>query len=163
MTCERKMLSIPENSTYVEKALYHTFLGQLYQALWENGYLLEVSTAEIDRWGYDVILSVGECTRHVQLKSGKSKKVNVHGSLVNKRNGCIVWLTYDTKSLEITGYYFFGSIIDQKFPDLSTYHKVKHLKKERKYAYSIPKSRFKKVDSIEEILMLLFEDIITNK
>lgn len=76
--------NISENSLYIEKTLEHLLLAQLSQIFWRRRgrHLLEIASAEIDNQGFDVVLSLGSVTRHVQLKTLKlsGKRQNIENS-----------------------------------------------------------------------------------
>jgi len=163
--------SIPENSLYVEKALQHAFLAKLHQVIWasEARPLLEVSAAEIDNRGYDVVLSLGAVTRHVQLKStqlgGKRRSADVHVGLAEKGSGCVVWHEYDPATLEIHHFLFFGGRPGERLPDLTAFKVARKsrgnaegVKTDRRSVRLVPRSRFKSVASVEELLVQLLEN-----
>lgn len=59
-----------KNSHAFENMIEHLFLSQLLQELWfGRGEVVEVAKADIDAWGYDLILSVQDRIRYVQLKT----------------------------------------------------------------------------------------------
>ncbi|PYI84329.1 MAG: hypothetical protein DMF09_08350, partial [Verrucomicrobia bacterium] len=63
--------AIQAHSHRVEAILKHAFLWRLYSELWQrqpNTKVL-VFESEIDDSGFDVVVSVGTYTRHIQLKS----------------------------------------------------------------------------------------------
>jgi hypothetical protein len=94
---------ISENSLYIEKTLEHLLLAQLSQTFWRRSgrHLLEIASAEIDNKGFDVVLTLGHSTRHVQLKTmklgGKRAKIDVNVGLGTKPSGCVLF-TYDDAS-----------------------------------------------------------------
>jgi hypothetical protein len=164
--------SIPENSLYIEHALQHAFLAKLYQLVWASDArpLLEVSTAEIDNRGYDVVLSLGRVTRHVQLKSnrlgGRRRSADVHVWLAEKSSGCVVWYEYDPLTLEISNYLFFGAPPGERLPDLSGSKVAKKsrgnaegIKTDRRNVRLVPRTRFEQVASIEDLLVRLFGEL----
>ncbi len=53
-----------------EKIIEHLFVGDLLRCLWRRGVRdIEVLRAEVDRAGCDIVLAVGDVTRHVQFKA----------------------------------------------------------------------------------------------
>jgi hypothetical protein len=164
--------SIPENSLYIERTLQHAFLAKLCQLVWANeaSPLLEVSTAEIDNRGYDVVLSLGTVTRHVQLKSnrlgGKRRNADVHVGLAEKESGCVVWYEYDPASLEISNYRFFGGLPGKRLPNLAKFKVAKKsrgnaagLKTDRRNVRLVPRNRFRAVSSLKDLLVRLFGEL----
>ena len=57
-------------------------------------------------------IEAGGIFRHIQLKSmvdkGASRRVQINTRLAVKPSGCIVWMSYDAASLEITRWRWFG-------------------------------------------------------
>lgn len=67
----------------------HAFLAELMQHMWyRRGAVLEVAKAAVDSWGYDVVLSTQEITRHVQLKA--SVPCDVSLQLLKRPGACVV-------------------------------------------------------------------------
>ena len=161
---------ISKNSIYIEKALEHVFLGSLIQYAWQNELpQIEIATSEIDNNGYDVILSTGNISRFVQLKSSSihSTRINadVNLRLMTKSSGCVVWLWYSPASLEIQSYLFFGNGPGVKLPDISSFKTAQYtrinasgVRPERKNTRLIPKNRFAAISSIAELYKTLFGD-----
>jgi hypothetical protein len=161
--------SVSENSLYVEHALQHEFLAKLYQAIWkdENRSLLEVSTAEIDNRGYDVVLSLGSITRHVQLKSsvlgGSTDEVTVSLELSKKPSGCVVWYEYESDTLEVQHFFYFGGKPGERLPDIADFPVARHtransegVRSERPNIRRIKLTQFVSVKSLDELVGLLF-------
>jgi hypothetical protein len=147
----------------------HAVLAKICKLVWvdDERPLLEVSTAEIDNRGYDVVLSLGAVVRHVQLKStqegGKRSKVDVHVGLTDKPSGCIVWYEYDPATLEIRRYHFFGSTPGESLPDLAAFKVAKKsrgnsagVKTARRSVRLVHKSKFESDLTAEELLIRLF-------
>jgi hypothetical protein len=111
------------DSSLREQALAHLFLGQLLAFMWRNGARdIEVLKSEVDRGGYDVVLESNGIIRHIQLKSSfhgsKVREVDVSTKLLRKPGGCILWLEFDSESLTIGNYYWFGGKAGTGLPDL---------------------------------------------
>lgn len=67
----------------------HMFLADLMHHMWvARGEVLEVAKAEVDSWGYDVVLATQAKTRYVQLKT--SVPVEVSLRLVGKPGACVI-------------------------------------------------------------------------
>lgn len=161
--------NVSENSLYVEHALQHVFIGRIYQEIWKDDDrpLLEVSLAEIDNRGYDVVLSLGEITRHVQLKSsvdgGSTDEVTVSLELSKKPSGCVVWYEYDPHSLEIERYFFFGDLPGKPLPNIAGLPVARHtranaegVRSERPNIRRVKRRQFKPVKNIRQLISLLF-------
>jgi hypothetical protein len=169
----RKGFSMPrqisDNSLYIEKTLQHLLLARLSQAIWKRkkADLLEISSAEIDNRGYDVVLSLGCCTRHVQLKSqktsGRRRDADINMALADKPSGCVVWSEYDPESLEFTRFFFFGGAPGAALPGIGAYpvrrnprHNAVGVRPPRNNVRLVPKKDFEKVDSVETLVEKLF-------
>lgn len=82
-------------SVYRELLIEHLVLGELLKHSWLNDHArLEISQPAIDRAGHDVVLEVGDVTRHVQFKSSsksaKTSRQAVHLDLASKPSGCVI-------------------------------------------------------------------------
>src|SRR5258708_37444419 len=111
------------DSSLRDEALGHVFLGQLLTFMWRTDARdIEVLKSEVDRGGYDVVLESKGVIRHVQLKSSfrgsKVREVDVSTKLLRKPGGCILWLEFDSESLMIEGFYWFGGNAATSLPDL---------------------------------------------
>jgi hypothetical protein len=159
---------ISENSLYIEKTLLHLFLAQLSQVVWtqEESPLLEISSAEIDNRGYDVVLSVGRITRHVQLKSektgGRRRNADINLGLAEKPSGCVVWSEYKPDSLEFVQFFFFGAAPGKRLPDIGNYPVALNARRNaigrmpRKNVRLVSKKHFEEIGSIEALAEKLF-------
>lgn len=98
-----------DHSSLRESILEHTFLGSLGRELWRRGqYSVEVLRAEVDRAGYDVVISVGDLTRYIQLKSlskgATTREWSISNLLTKKTGGCVVVQSVDRFSLDVEEY-----------------------------------------------------------
>ncbi len=160
-----------EDSSYREKILEHLFVGELLKTLWLQGVTdAEVLHPEVDRSGYDFVIEYEDLTRHVQLKSSrrdaKTAYVNVSMRLAGKPSGCVVWLRFDPKTLELGPFYCFGDLAGRPLPDISDLPITKHtkgdargIKAERPNYRRVAKGRFQRVDTfsvlVEHLLGIL--------
>ncbi|MEK6985499.1 MAG: hypothetical protein AABX89_03840 [Candidatus Thermoplasmatota archaeon] len=64
-------------------------MGDVLGAVWygRSG-VVEVAKAEVDAWGYDVVLSHADTTRYVQLKTKPTS--DVHRNLFARPGACVV-------------------------------------------------------------------------
>jgi hypothetical protein len=90
----------PGESHYVEKLMEHVFLGELLQECWfHRQRVVEVTRAEVDAAGYDVILEADGVIRHVQLKAtrkgGSTHFQDINRKLSDREGGCIIWMEYE--------------------------------------------------------------------
>jgi hypothetical protein len=77
------------NSHAYENLVEHLFLADLLRHMWyDREEIVEVAKAQVDSWGYDLVLTVGDRTRYVQLKT--SVPVDVSERLVRREGGCVV-------------------------------------------------------------------------
>ncbi|MBE3563948.1 MAG: hypothetical protein IMX05_09600 [Hydrogenibacillus schlegelii] len=154
-------------SSYREQLIEHLFIGELMKTLWLKGHYVEVSKPQVDDSGYDLILECNGIIRHVQLKASHQEsstataKVNV--KLAEKPSGCVVWIRFDQKTMNLGPFLWFGSSPGQPLPDLTGFKTVKHTKAnskgektERPNIKEIPKGKFEVVESILELATKLF-------
>ena len=100
--------------------------------LWRRGHRdVEVLRTEVDAFGYDLVIETGGVLRHIQLKAShraaKTAKVGIGLSLAAKPSGCVVWMLYDSGSLELGPFRWFGGRPGEKLPPLGD-KVVKHTK-----------------------------------
>lgn len=160
--------NISENSLFIEKTLEHLLLARLSQELWRNkkSKLLEIAIAEIDNKGFDVVLTVGKITRHVQLKcltlGGKRSKIDVNVGLFDKPSGCVLLWEYNPDDLEFTRFYFYGNRPGTRIPDIRKLDVALSPRRSlmgrtpRKNVRNVPKSLFARVSKIEGLVEKLF-------
>jgi hypothetical protein len=164
-----KINVLSENSHYVESCIEHIFLAKVLTALWRRNHRkkLQISSSEIDDFGYDVILTLGTVTRHIQLKQShsgaKASFVKVHSLLGNVPSGCVIWVFFTLNTLDISHYLFFGGEPGQSIPELSDLASATHTKRDatgkqsiRPAIRKIPKSKFTKINSTDELIDKLF-------
>lgn len=156
-------------STFREKLIEHLFLGELLRLSWQRGECsLEVAKPEVDSRGYDVIIERDGMLRHVQLKAssrgGATSRQTIHVGLGTKPAGCVVWIQFDPETLELGPFLFFGSAGGQPLPDLSRFGTARHTKgdaqgykAERPDLRVVPKSRFVRLDTVDQVFAALFE------
>jgi hypothetical protein len=155
------------DSSLREQALGHVFLGLLLTFMWRNGARdIEVLKSEVDRGGYDVVLESNGVIRHIQLKSSfrgsKVREVDISTKLLHKPNGCILWLEFDSETLAIVRFYWFGGKAGNGLPDLgeriSRHSKgnSKGKKNERLGHRVVSKSDFQMLADISEVVGKLF-------
>lgn len=159
------------NSSFREKLIEHLFIGEILKALWLKGISnVEVSIPQVDNAGYDVVMEVGTIIRHIQLKSSfkgsttPRQKINL--GLATKPSGSVIWVYFDQETLELGPFLWFGSSPGNPLPNISNLPIAKHtkgnaegIKKERPNLRVLNKGNFKKLDSINEVLINLFGNI----
>ena len=159
------------HSSFREKLIEHLFIGKLLKLSWKDKgnrrCALEISKPEVDNSGYDLILEMAKCVRHIQLKTtikdGKAAYQKVNVKLANKPSGCVIWIFFDEHDLTFSKLLFLGSEAVKQLQDPKKYKVAKHTKRnkngfqaERPNIRKIPKSKFDKVESIEVLYDKLF-------
>ncbi|MDQ3043563.1 MAG: hypothetical protein M3R06_00215 [Chloroflexota bacterium] len=165
------MLDESENylrSSYREMLLEHLFAGAVMRHLWLRGFgRLEMLKSLVDDSGYDLVLEANDIVRHIQLKgshtSAKAAGASVNTALAKKPSGCVIWLRFDPDTLDFTQFLWFGGEPGDKLPDLSSFKLAKKLmfkaqgiKAEKPNIRSIPKAKFEKLETIDEVVKCLF-------
>ncbi|NJK45255.1 MAG: hypothetical protein HC933_14150 [Pleurocapsa sp. SU_196_0] len=118
---------IAQNSTFFENLLEHRFLFDLRRelVLRDTPELLNVLKSDVDIFGFDLVLAVGDKSVHVQMKtrSGKppANPYMISEALWRLPNACVIWMLYSSENLEPTGYYLFGF----PMPDLEKFSVAK--------------------------------------
>lgn len=161
--------AISRHSLRVEAALRHAFIADLYAGLWKiNCSLpLQVFSADTDDLGFDLVISLNDKFRHVQLKSAfigsKTAAVSVSETLTKQKGGCVVWCHYDSSSLTIRDYSFLGFCSDEplnltRFPLARNIRaNAKGIKKVRLGVRKIPKTAFHQNLSMKDVIYCLFQ------
>jgi hypothetical protein len=157
-----------ENSSYREKLIEHLFVSNLLKLSWlHHNCSLEVAKPEVDNAGYDLIAEANGVVRHIQLKTSISTSSTanqkVHLRLTGKPSGCVLWIYFDEKTLDLGPFLFFGDAAGKPLPSLSEFKIGKHtkgnkegFKGERHNIRVIPKGRFKVLSSVEDVYEQLF-------
>ena len=162
--------ALSQHSSYIENALRHVFLSQLFRAVWEQDFVsrLHIYQNEVDDSGFDLVASLGSVIRHIQLKAthtgGRAQSISAHVALASAQGGCIVWMFYNAETLDIEHYRFFGLLAGETMADIShlpaalTHRRdIKGLRKARSHHRVIPRSQFSAPMTIEELHAALFD------
>jgi hypothetical protein len=156
------------HSSYRERLIEHLFVGELLKHSWlERGCRLEVAKPEVDNSGYDLIIEENSVVRHLQLKASsraaKTAKQNVHTALGVKPSGVVVWVQFDSDTLDLGPFLVFSGMPGEPLPDISTFKVAKHtkgnsegFKAERPAIRSVPKRHFVRYESAVEVYEALF-------
>lgn len=154
-------------SSYRESVLEQLFCAELLQAAWVGGYdPVEISRPFVDFQGYDLELTVGRVSRHVQLKA-TSRQIALHEALEAKPAACMINLrpaAVDDRT--VFTYDFFGSPPGQPL-DLTGLKPAKKStnslqadgswsKNERLHHRIVPITKCDRGLTIEQLLTLLF-------
>lgn len=155
-------------SVYRERLIEHLVLGQLLRYAWlYDAAALEVSQPAIDRAGHDVVLEAHGITRHVQFKSSavsaKTSRQTIHLDLGTKPAGCVVWVRFDPKTLDLGPYLFFGGAPGRPLPDITKLALARHtkgnaqgIKLARPNLRIVPIAKFLKIPSVADLYTALF-------
>ena len=156
-------------SSFREKLIEHLFIGELLKLSWRDGSCsLEVAKPEVDYQGYDLIAEENGIIRHIQLKTAhleaKAVKQKVHIALSTKPSGCVVWVFFNEKTMELGPFLFFGDAPGLPLPSLDGFKVAKHtkanskgVKAERSEIREIPKGIFTRYKTVEQIYEQLFK------
>lgn len=164
----------PENSVLREKVIEHVFLAELSRALLLNTRItFEVLRSEFDANGYDLVVEAGGILRHIQLKAGrlggKRANVGINTALSDKPGGCVVWMMVDEATLKLGPFYWFGGAPGEALPPLGdrvgrhTKGDATGLKALRPGIRIIPKGRFTRLETIEQVAERLFGAPVTEE
>ena len=156
------------NSSYREKLIEHLFISELLKVSWRAGTCsLEVAKPEVDYQGYDLVAEENGVIRHIQLKASslnaRTSRQKVHIGLASKPSGCVVWIYFDERTLELGPFLFFGGAAGQPLPDVSGLKVARHtkgdargVKAERPAVRVVNKGQFVRYGSIEALYGVLF-------
>lgn len=154
-------------SSLREGVLKHRFLGDLLGCLWIEGRReVDLLFPAVDYAGYDLVLEWKRITRHIQLKAshsrGKRDEVTINRHLASKPSGCVIWMLFDEKTLKLERFLWFGAKPGDRLPDLGnkigrhTKADQQGFKAERPNTRVVSRSRFRRLDTIEEVAESLF-------
>ncbi|KAA9008896.1 hypothetical protein [Histidinibacterium aquaticum] len=145
-----------------EIILEHGFIADLLRLCWRRGvHDVEILRSEFDAGGYDLVVSRGDVTRHLQLKAkhvdGRRSSFAVGLRLAARPAGGVLCLVV-TDDLEIDHYRWFGNGPDVPLPDITGMKVARHTKgdaegtkAERPDHRLVPLSHFDKLRTIEEV------------
>lgn len=157
------------NSSFREKLIEHLFIGELLKLSWKDrSCSLEIAKPEVDYQGYDIVAEENGIIRHIQLKTShlnaRAARQMVHIALASKPSGCVVWIYFNERTLELGPFLYFGGAAGEPLPDISDLKVAKHtkgdaqgVKAERPEIRVINKGQFEKYESIEELYEVLFD------
>ena len=159
-------LAESRHSSALEKVLEHLFVGDLLRCLGQRGiWDVEVLRSEVDSSGYDLVVECKDTMRHIQLKAShqdaRAQSVKINKKLESKRSGCVIWMFYD-RDLQLGPFLWFGAAPGLPMPSLGD-KIAKHTKgdqtgkkAERPNIRVLAKSRFKRRESMKELVGALF-------
>ena len=150
-----------------EKLIEHVFLGELLRCLWQKGKSdIEVLRPEVDAGGYDLAIECDGILRHIQLKStragGKAAHVDIHTKLAAKPSGCVIWISFDERSLNLGPFLWMGGAPGEPLSSLGD-KLARHSradstgsKRERPQLRAVAKRQFIQLSDIGEVAEALF-------
>jgi hypothetical protein len=169
MTLKEQLAIVSQNSSYVANAAKHVWLAELLQLLWQHDpkLKLHIFESEVDDAGFDIVLTLNQITRHIQLKSSHAdagrQSVPVNMALSQSSGGCVVWIFYEPFTLRIERYLFFGGHPGEAMPDMSSFDVRKRAARDasgtrplRKNIRSLRRNRCEKIDSLDDLVARLF-------
>lgn len=159
------------NSVQREKLVEHLFTGQLLRYFWRANVDVDLLRPEVDRLGYDIVVSHGRIVRHIQLKAsilgGKASAQTVSASLTQHPGGCVVWMVVD-QDLNFVSMRWFGGRPGKPIGDLDqfpcavrTTPNSEGMKPVRENTRRIPRSAFEVIEGdvekmFEQVAVRLF-------
>ena len=96
-------LSNTTHSTSFELLAESHFLAEMLQEMWFRRHqLVDVLHSQVDAFGYDLVLTTANVTRHVQLKTrrsgGKNNRLNLNVQLETLPSACVVLMEWSAPS-----------------------------------------------------------------
>lgn len=155
------------HSVLRERIVEHVFVGETLRRLWQRGITdVEVLRSEFDAGGYDLVMSRGKVTRHIQFKSvmkdGKAARTSISLKLLSKPSGCVIWIVV-TPELEMDSFLWFGAAPGEALPDITDFQVTKHTKgnaegakTERPGHRIVPRGKFERLPDLDTVLDRLF-------
>lgn len=154
------------HSTLRERIVEHVFVGEALRALWRRGITdMEVLRSEFDAHGYDLVLGRGSIVRHIQFKTGiraKPNRVSVARNLASKPSGCVIWICV-SPDLDLGPFWWFGGLPGEPLPPLDGFASPPSLRRRetgekplRLNHSQVPASRFRRLETVDQVLETLF-------
>ena len=160
------------NSSYREMLIEHLFVGEVMRHLWLRQITqFEVLKPQVDDSGYDLVLEANGILRHVQLKASSTEastaKVTANLALARKPSGCVIWVRFNPKTIELGPFLWFGAGPGQPLPDIQGFPVTRHAKANaqgmkllRKNLRDVTRSRFECVTSMDALVTQLFGQFV---
>ena len=157
-----------DQSVYREKIIEHIFVSELLKYDWKHGGCkIDILKPEIDRFGYDILVTRNSITRYIQLKTSLETSPvgmqKIHVNLLNTINGSIIWIVIND-DLIMKSFKVIIPSIGTMIGD-SNFKMAKHsksnsdgLKTLRPNIREIPKARFTETNNFNVLFKMLFPD-----
>jgi hypothetical protein len=149
----------------------HLFVGEMMRRLWLRGIAqFEVLKPEVNDGGYDLVVEANGIARHIQLKSSfkgaRTGQVKVSLNLAHKPSACVIWILFDSGSMELGPFLWFGGRPGEAMPAIDDFKKAKHtranadgVKKERPNQRSIPRAQFERIEEFDKLVSRMFGEL----
>ena len=145
----------------------YIFLAALCSHGWTTDRFVEVARSKTDAFGYDLVLSSGNLTRHVQLKAsrvgGSTRSQKINQALTRKSGGCVVWIKVHSDTLQPASFHWLDlpegiSLKDDLRGKIAKHTKAnaQGVKNLRENIWEVPGTSFKPMSSIGAIFEALF-------
>ncbi len=162
-------------SSFREKTIEHVFVGECLKALWRRRVFdAEILRSEVDGTGYDMVFDCRGVVRHIQFKSSfegsRTARQKLNNKLGRKPAGCAIWIVFHPETLALGPFFWYGNGPHERMDDLShSFRKAKHtkgtsegVKLERESAYALPRSAFRRLSTMDDVVDALFGDALTS-
>lgn len=155
-------------SSYREMVLEHLFVGEVMRYCWHNQLpRIEMLKSQVDNSGYDIVLESNAIMRHIQLKASHigaaTPGVGINVALAKKPSGCVIWIFFESHTLELKHFLWFGGAPGQPLGDVTHFKTKRHskanaegFKAERPNIKVLPKAAFQRLESIDAVTSMLF-------
>lgn len=159
-----------QNSALRERIVEHVFVGDALRTLWRQGIVdVEILRSEFDAHGYDLVMTRGRIVRHIQFKTGTSRRprtVSVSQSLAEKPSGCVIWIRVEP-DLGMETFFWFGSAPGEPLPSIAGYanplrptHNKDGVRPPRQRHRAVPGKAFRELGTLSEVLEVLFGELL---
>ncbi|MBF9031899.1 hypothetical protein HKCCE3408_15980 [Rhodobacterales bacterium HKCCE3408] len=150
------------HSVLREIILEHALIADLLRHFWRRDIFdVEVLRSEFDAGGYDLVLSRGAITRHVQLKakrlSGRTANFAIASRLAARPSGAVLCLVVDD-DLEIDHFLLFAGPIGKPLPEIGHFPVARHTKGnatgqkfERPALRRVPIREFRRLETLSDV------------
>jgi hypothetical protein len=126
--------------------------------------------SQVDNSGYGIVLEANAIMRHIQLKASHvgaaTPGVGINVELANKPSGCVVWIFFESDTLQFSHFLWFGQAPGERLASLDRYKTGTHnkrnaqgIKTERANIKKLTKAAFTRLETIEEVVKALFGDL----
>lgn len=128
---EHRLKALAECSSYVENVLRHALIADLSAVLWDRDPFsaLQVFNSEVDSSGFDIVFSLRNQVRYVQLKQAHEEKIpdrcSIRLSFSRLPGSCVVLMFHTLSDLRLTKFKFFGGKPNVPMPSIEAMQQSK--------------------------------------